>query len=62
MFCPGKEDNMNIRIKYFTETGRMGEYNEKLTEYYPDYIGVSGHGEQFAYRHLNQTMLILVFE
>ena len=54
--------NCFSRIKYFSETGRMGEYNEKLTEYYPDYIGVSGHGEQFAYRHLNQTMLILVFE
>ena len=54
--------NCFSRLKYFTETGKMGEYNDKLTEYYPDYIGVSGHGEQFAYRHLNQTMLILAFE
>lgn len=54
--------NCFSRARYFTETGKLAEYNDFLTSEFGKYIGVSGHGEQFAYRHLNQTMLILVFE
>lgn len=54
--------NCIFRIKYFTEIGKMNEYNETLKRDYVDYIGVTGHGEQNSYKHLNQTMLILVFE
>ena len=54
--------NCYLRTKYFVEHDKMGEYNRSLTSLYPDYIGVSGYGEQFTYRHLNQTMLILAFE
>ena len=54
--------NCFLRTKYFTEIGRMNEYNDTLSKYYGSYIGVSSYGEQHAYRHLNQTMLIMVFE
>ena len=54
--------NCFLRTKYFVEHDKMGDYNRSLTSFYPDYIGVSGYGEQFEYRHLNQTMLILAFE
>ena len=54
--------NCFSRTRYFTETGRLGEYTDFLTKAYGNYIGVSGHGEQYMYRHLNQTMIILAFE
>ena len=50
------------RIRYFTQTGKLMDYNETLKADYGTYIGLSGHGEQYAYKHLNQTMLILSFE
>ncbi|MBO4904024.1 MAG: hypothetical protein J5367_02255 [Lachnospiraceae bacterium] len=54
--------NCYLRTKYFVEHDKMGDYNRTLASFYDDYIGVSGFGEQHSYRHLNQTMLILVFE
>ena len=50
--------NCFSRTRYFTELGKMAEYNRSLISEYGCYIGLSGHGEQFAYKHLNQTMLI----
>ena len=54
--------NCISRTRYFTETGKLSEYNDHLIAGYVTYIGMSGHGEQYAYKHLNQTMLILAFE
>lgn len=54
--------NCYSRSRYFAENGKMGEYGDFLTANYGCYIGVSGHGEQYNYMHLNQTMLILFFE
>ena len=54
--------NCSSRTRYFTETGKMIDYNRSLTGSYGDYLGVSGHGEQYGYRHLNQIMLIAAFE
>ena len=54
--------NCFLRTKYFAETGKMIDYNDFLTAHYPDYIGVSGYGEQYMFKHLNQTMLMIVFE
>ncbi|MCR5301655.1 MAG: hypothetical protein K6E49_04380 [Lachnospiraceae bacterium] len=54
--------NCFSRIQYFTEMGKMLEYNDSLTRDYGNYIGASGHGEQFQYKHINQTMLVLAFE
>lgn len=53
--------NCFLRTKYFTEVGKMIDYNDSLTKDYETYIGVSGYGEQYDYKHLNQTMLILAF-
>ena len=54
--------NCFSRSRYLTETGKMADFCDFLSERYGDYIGVSGHGEQLNYKHLNQTMLILFFE
>ena len=54
--------NCYSRMRYFTETGKLADYNRALTDDYCCYIGTSGHGEQYDNRHLNQTMLIAVFE
>ena len=54
--------NCYLRTKYFIEHDKMGDYNRTLTSYYPDYIGVSGYGEQSDFRHLNQTMFMIAFE
>ncbi len=54
--------NCFLRTKFFTETGRMLDYNDSLTKDYGTYIGASGYGEQYGFKHLNQTMLIVVFE
>ncbi|MBQ6574879.1 MAG: hypothetical protein IJL90_02095 [Lachnospiraceae bacterium] len=54
--------NCFSRMRYFTEQGKLLEYNRTLADDYGDYIGFSGHGEQYMFRHLNQTMLILAFE
>ena len=54
--------NCNSRTRYFTEIGKMAQYNETLTKDYGNYIGIVAHGEQHAYKHLNQTMLIMAFE
>ncbi len=54
--------NCFSKSRYLTETGRLKDYNDYLHKNYGNYIGVSGHGEQMDYKHLNQTMLILFFE
>lgn len=54
--------NCFLRMRYFTEMGKMLDYNDTLARDYGDFIGASAYGEQFLYKHINQTMLILVFE
>ena len=54
--------NCFLRTQYFTEIGKMNDYNDTLTRDYGTYIGASGYGEQYEFKHLNQTMIILVFE
>lgn len=54
--------NCFLRTRYFSQIGKLKEYNTLLAKDYGDFIGISSHGEQYSYRHLNQTMLILVFE
>ncbi|MCR5688003.1 MAG: hypothetical protein K6G58_08285 [Lachnospiraceae bacterium] len=54
--------NCLSRMRYFAETGKLMDYNRSLAESYGEYIGVSGHGEQYGFRHLNQIMMIVVFE
>ena len=54
--------NCNSRTKYFMELGINGDFARKLHSEYKDYIGFSADGEQMNYRHLNQTMVMMVFE
>ncbi len=54
--------NCFSRSKYFIENNRMDDYRDKLVKEYGTYLGFSGFGEQIDYEHLNQTMIIAVFE
>ena len=54
--------NCSLRMRYFTQSGKLEKYNETLTKDYGEYIGLAGHGAQYAYKHLNQTMLLVAFE
>ena len=54
--------NCYLRIRYFTEIGKLFDYNDTLIRDYGTYMGVTGFGEQYDFKHLNQTMLIIFFE
>ncbi len=54
--------NCNSRMRYFTESGKLVGYNESLIRDYGNFAGFSADGEQNAFRHMNQTMLIISFE
>lgn len=51
-----------LRTKHFLELGINDEFTAKLNSEYKNYIGFSAFGEQMCYKHLNQTMILLVFE
>lgn len=53
--------NCLARSKYFENEGCFGEFVNALRSY-GKFIGVSGYGEQMNFIHLNQTMVLLVFE
>ncbi len=54
--------NCYQRTSYFTSIERFVDYNCSLADEYGDYIGFSGFGEQYEYKHANQVMLIAAFE
>jgi hypothetical protein len=45
----------------FESENCFGEFVNQLRSY-EHFIGVSGYGEQLDFIHLNQTMVLLVFE
>ncbi len=49
------------RSRYFEQESSFGEFVNVLRNY-GKYIGLSGYGEQLNYIHLNQTMILIVFE
>lgn len=53
--------NCLARSKYFENQGCFGEFVNALRSY-GKFIGVSGYGEQMDFIHLNQSMVLLVFE
>ena len=53
--------NCISRSRLFEKDGCFGEFVNVLRNY-GKYIGVSGYGEQLDFIHLNQTMVLLVFE
>lgn len=54
--------NCSERTNFFTERGIFDDFLNHLDSNYENYIGVSAEGEQMDYKHLNQTMLAIVFE
>ena len=53
--------NCFLRTMLFEDENCFGEFVNELRNY-GNFIGVSGCGEQLGYIHLNQTMVLLVFE
>ena len=53
--------NCFLRTMLFENENCFGEFVNQLRNY-GHFIGVSGYGEQLDYIHLNQTMLLIVFE
>ena len=53
--------NCFLRTMLFESQDCFGEFVNELRKY-GNFIGVSGCGEQLDYIHLNQTMVLLVFE
>lgn len=54
--------NCASRSRYFEKISRMNEFIKKITENTNQFIGFSGYGEQFNTMHLNQSMVLAVFE
>ena len=53
--------NCLSRSRLFEEKNSFGEFVNVLRNF-GKFIGLSGYGEQLNYIHLNQTMVLLVFE
>ena len=53
--------NCFLRTMLFESENCFGEFVNQLRSY-GHFIGVSGYGEQLDFIHLNQTMVLLVFE
>ena len=53
--------NCLSRSKLFEKENSFGEFVNMLRNY-GKFIGLSGYGEQLNFFHLNQTMILLVFE
>lgn len=53
--------NCQSRSKLFEKNNSFGEFVNVLRNY-GKFIGLSGYGEQVNFIHLNQTMILIVFE
>ena len=53
--------NCLSRSKLFEKQNSFGEFVNILRNY-GKFVGLSGYGEQLNFIHLNQTMILLVFE
>ncbi len=54
--------NCLTRSRLFEQNGNLERFTDRLRDELGEYAGVSGYGEQMNFEHLNQTMLIAVFE
>lgn len=54
--------NCSARSHLFEKNNRMEDFNKTLTHNYGQFFGISGYGEQIDFLHLNQTMIIALFE
>ena len=46
----------------FEKENLFSEFTDTLKNNYGNYIGVSGYGEQYNITHMNQTMILVLFE
>ena len=49
-------------MKLFEKENKLYHFISTLKANYGDFIGLSGFGEQLGFIHLNQSMVIAVFE
>ena len=54
--------NCFSRTKLFEKENKLYHFISMLKANYGDFIGLSGFGEQLGFIHLNQSMVIAVFE
>ena len=54
--------NCLSRTKLFEKENKLYHFISTLKSNYGDFIGLSGYGEQLNFIHLNQSMVIAVFE
>ena len=54
--------NCLSRTVLFEEENQMSNFVSKLSDFYGNIIGMSGYGEQMNLMHLNQTMILVLFE
>ncbi|MCR4735520.1 MAG: hypothetical protein K5829_11005 [Treponema sp.] len=54
--------NCTLRTKLFDLKDKNDDFIEQLKNNYGTFLGFSGYGEQMDYIHLNQTLVLLIFE
>ncbi len=54
--------NCRSRSKYFEREKIMDDFLSNINGFADDFFGISGMGEQIGFMHLNQTMVVAVFE
>lgn len=54
--------NCTLRNKLFELKNRYDDFTEELKNNYGTYIGFASYGEQMNLTHLNQSLLLIVFE
>ena len=54
--------NCLARSIMFEKENLFSEFTDTLKNNYGNYIGVSGYGEQCNITHMNQTMILVLFE
>lgn len=54
--------NCTNRTKLYERERVFEDFMDKMCMEYGEYAGVAGYGEQLDYEHLNQTMLLALFE
>ena len=54
--------NCTLRAQLFELKNRFNDFTEQLKNNYGTYIGFASYGEQIDLEHLNQSMVLLVFE
>ena len=54
--------NCESRTIFFERSGIFGDFVRNLGTYSGGFVGFSGYGEQLDFMHLNQSLVLAVFE